>query len=122
MINFDSWIQEAIKEDIGAGDFSALACIPLSFKGKAKLLVKQNGVQLEFSDYALDYLAENGYDPQFGARPLHRAIQKYIEDPVAEEIINTHLLSGDTILLDLEEGKDELSLKIKKSKPSKKTK
>jgi len=44
MINFDSWIQEAIKEDIGAGDFSALACIPLSFNGKAKLLVKQNGI------------------------------------------------------------------------------
>lgn len=44
MINFDSWIQEAIKEDIGAGDFSALACIPLTFNGKAKLLVKQNGI------------------------------------------------------------------------------
>ena len=44
MINFSNWIQEAIKEDIGAGDFSALACIPLSFNGKAKLLVKQNGI------------------------------------------------------------------------------
>jgi nicotinate-nucleotide pyrophosphorylase (carboxylating) len=44
MINFSNWIQKAINEDIGAGDFSALACIPLSFKGKAKLLVKQKGI------------------------------------------------------------------------------
>lgn len=44
MINFNNWITQAINEDIGAGDYSALACIPLTFIGKAKLLVKQNGI------------------------------------------------------------------------------
>ena len=52
-----------------------------------KKLVKQNGVQLEFSDYALDYLAENGYDPQFGARPLKRLIQKQIVNQLSKRII-----------------------------------
>ena len=80
------------------------------------------GYEIKISSKAINFLCDKGFDKKYGARPLKRAIQKYIEDPVAEEIINTHLLSGDTILLDLEEGKDELSLKIKKSKPSKKTK
>ena len=84
--------------------------------------IKDLGYKIELTEKAKDFIVDKGYDEKFGARPLKRAIQKYIEDPVAEEIINTHLLSGDTILLDLEDGKDELSLKIKKSKPSKKTK
>jgi ATP-dependent Clp protease ATP-binding subunit ClpB len=43
-----------------------------------KQLVAQNGINLQFSDYVLNFLAENGYDPQFGARPLKRLIQKEI--------------------------------------------
>ena len=89
---------------------------------KLLLRIGNLGYHVSCTDVAKDFIVDKGYDEKFGARPLKRAIQKYIEDPVAEEIINTHLLSGDTILLDLEEGKDELSLKIKKSKPSKKTK
>jgi ATP-dependent Clp protease ATP-binding subunit ClpC len=59
------------------------------------------------ADDAKDFIAEKGYDQQFGARPLHRAIQKYLEDPLAEEILNMNIKSGDVLLanLDKEAGK-----------------
>ena len=53
-------------------------------------------------------MAEKGYDPKFGARPLNRAIQKYLEDPIAEEILKAQLAQGDVIKADHEEGKEEL--------------
>ena len=64
-------------------------------------------------------LNENNYDEKFGARPLKRAIQKYIEDPLAEEIINANLQAGDTIALDYAAGKEVLDLNIKKAKAPK---
>ncbi len=65
------------------------------------------GYTLEISDEAKDYIAEKGYDVQFGARPLHRAIQKYLEDPLAEEILNNTITEGDKIIahFDKEQGK-----------------
>jgi ATP-dependent Clp protease ATP-binding subunit ClpC len=78
------------------------------------------GYQVDLSDKAKDFIVERGYDEKFGARPLKRAIQKYIEDPLAEEIINSSLQEGDTIYLDLEDGKEELSVVIKKPKATKK--
>ena len=75
------------------------------------------GYNIELTLDAKDFLAEKGYDPQFGARPLHRAIQKYMEDPLAEEILNTNINEGDTIVVDLdEEAKDKLRFDIKKKK------
>ncbi|NBX80785.1 MAG: ATP-dependent Clp protease ATP-binding subunit, partial [Flavobacteriales bacterium] len=79
------------------------------------------GYNVDLSEKAKDFIVERGYDEKFGARPLKRAIQKYIEDPLAEEIINSSLLEGDTIYLDLEDGKEELSVNIKKAKATKKT-
>jgi len=73
------------------------------------------------SEKAKDFIVDKGYDEKFGARPLKRAIQKYIEDPLAEQIINTHLAEGDTIHLDIETGKDELTLVISKPKVQKKS-
>jgi ATP-dependent Clp protease ATP-binding subunit ClpA len=52
-----------------------------------KKLVAQSGIQLQFSDYLLDYLAENGFDPQFGARPLKRLIQKEIVNALSKKIL-----------------------------------
>ncbi len=65
------------------------------------------GFTLEITEEAKDFIAEKGYDVQFGARPLHRAIQKYLEDPLAEEILNNRINTGDTIkaTLDVENGK-----------------
>ncbi|WP_179377018.1 ATP-dependent Clp protease ATP-binding subunit [Winogradskyella wichelsiae] len=77
--------------------------------------IKDLGYELQLSEKAKDYIAEKGFDKQYGARPLNRAIQKYVEDALAEEIINSKLHEGDTIVMDLEEENNELSVKIKSS-------
>ena len=74
------------------------------------------GYTLKLSNKAKDYIADKGFDKKYGARPLKRAIQKYIEDALAEEIVNSKLSEGDTIAMDLDEKKDELTIKIKKAK------
>jgi len=74
------------------------------------------GYKLILTDKAKDYIAEKGFDKEYGARPLKRAIQKYIEDALAEEIINSNLNEGDEITMDLDEKKKELTIKIKKQK------
>jgi ATP-dependent Clp protease ATP-binding subunit ClpC len=83
--------------------------------------IKGMGYFVESTEKAKDFILEKGYDEKFGARPMKRAIQKFIEDPLAEEIINANLVEGDTILLDHEEGKEELKVTIKKPKALKKS-
>jgi ATP-dependent Clp protease ATP-binding subunit ClpC len=84
------------------------------------LRIKELGYTLELTDKAKDFIVEKGWDEKFGARPLKRAIQKYVEDPMAEEIINAKLEEGDVILLDyIDEKKDELSIAITKKDNSK---
>ena len=75
------------------------------------------GYKLQLSDKAKDYITDKGFDKQYGARPLKRAIQKYIEDALAEEIITAQLAEGDSIFMDLNEETDELTIKIEKSEP-----
>ena len=77
------------------------------------------GYKLELSDAAKDYIVDKGFDKQYGARPLKRAIQKYIEDALAEEIVNANLNENDTIFMDLDKKTDKLSIKIQKNKESK---
>jgi ATP-dependent Clp protease ATP-binding subunit ClpB len=67
-------------------------------------MLKDSGVQLDFSDYALDYLAEHGYDPQFGARPLKRLIQKMIVNPLSKKIIAGEVDKHEPILVDVFDG------------------
>jgi len=80
--------------------------------------IKDIGYDLKLTDKAKDYIADKGFDKQYGARPLKRAIQKYIEDALAEEIVNANLQEGDSIHMDLNKAKDELTIKIKKAKKS----
>jgi ATP-dependent Clp protease ATP-binding subunit ClpC len=80
------------------------------------------GYHIELTDKAKDFLAEKGYDSQFGARPLNRAIQKYLEDPVAEEILKGEVEEGGTIIADHDGTSDFLTLKAKKPKASSKEK
>ena len=85
-----------------------------------KLILRINdlGYHISLTDKAVEFIAEKGFDKEYGARPLNRAIQKYIEDALAEEIINAALQEGDEILMDyLGEG-DELNIKIKSSQES----
>ncbi|MGA9271490.1 MAG: ATP-dependent Clp protease ATP-binding subunit, partial [Lutimonas sp.] len=86
----------------------------------AKLLDRISGLgyQLKLSDEAKDFIVEKGFDRQYGARPLKRAIQKYIEDALAEEIVNANLSENDTIKMDLDKKKNELTIKIEKEKES----
>ncbi len=68
--------------------------------------------KLEITDAAKDFIAEKGWDPQFGARPLKRAIQKYLEDEMAEVIIGSEMHDGDTISIDLDESKEKILAKV----------
>jgi ATP-dependent Clp protease ATP-binding subunit ClpC len=74
------------------------------------------GYNLKLTDEAKDYIADKGFDKQYGARPLKRAIQKYIEDALAEEIVNSKLTEGDSIFMDLDKKIKELTIKITKGK------
>ena len=78
--------------------------------------IKDLGYSLNLSDKAKAYIAEKGFDKQFGARPLKRAIQKYVEDALAEEIITSKITEGDEIFMDIEDNSDELTVTIKKAK------
>ena len=80
--------------------------------------VEDLGFNVKLTEEAKRYIAEKGYDAEYGARPLKRAIQKYIEDPLAEEIINSKLSEGDSIQIDLES--EEAGIKLKVVKPRKK--
>ena len=74
------------------------------------------GYTLKLSKKAKDFIAEKGFDKSYGARPLNRAIQKYIEDTIAEEIVNANLSEGDKIYIDLDAKSKQLTLKIEKNK------
>ena len=65
---------------------------------------------------ARDYIAERGFDANFGARPLKRAIQKYLEDPMAEVLIKANLHEGDIINVGFNSAKSEIKIKIQKKK------
>ncbi|MGO4919658.1 ATP-dependent Clp protease ATP-binding subunit [Maribacter spongiicola] len=77
--------------------------------------IKDIGYHLNLTNEAKDYIAEKGFDKQYGARPLKRAIQKYIEDALAEEIVNSKLNEGDSIYIDLDKKSEELTIKIEKA-------
>jgi len=78
--------------------------------------VSNLGYELKISDPAKDFISEKGYDIQFGARPLKRALQKYLEDPMAEVIIKASMTKGDMISVGLDKKKDEITIFIKKQK------
>lgn len=80
------------------------------------------GYQVELTPKAKDFLSDKGYDQQFGARPLNRAVQRYLEDPVAEEILKGEIEAGATILADHDGKSDQLNVKIKKTRTSSKEK
>jgi ATP-dependent Clp protease ATP-binding subunit ClpC len=81
------------------------------------------GYQIRLTDAAKDYIADKGFDANFGARPLNRAIQKYLEDPIAEEILKGELVEGDTLEVDFNKELDEIVVKTAKpEKPKRKKK
>ena len=85
--------------------------IDIELKGLWKR-IGEMGYQVELTDEAKMFVAERGYDVQFGARPLKRAIQNHIEDGIAELIVNSEIKLGATIRISKAEGKDELTFDI----------
>ena len=87
----------------------------------ASLFGRVNGLGfvIKISDAAKDYIVEKGYDVNYGARPLKRAIQKYLEDPMAEEIIKCGLTEGDEIEVDYDKEKDAIVVSTHKPKGKK---
>jgi len=87
--------------------------IDILMKGVMKRLVNL-GFSLELTEEAKDFIAEKGYDVQYGARPLHRAIQKYLEDPLAEEILSLNVKNGDILLASLDKENGKIIFELKK--------
>ncbi len=106
IVMFDSLDKEAIFEIIG-----------IELRGFLSRMEKL-GYSFEISESAKDYIAAKGYDQQYGARPLKRAIQKYLEDPLAELIINSELSAGDTISVDYDKDTDRIVTAVKHPTPA----
>lgn len=87
--------------------------IDILMKGVSKRLANL-GFSLELTLEAKEFIADKGYDSQFGARPLHRAIQKYLEDPLAEEILNLTIKEGDTLIADLDKESGKLKFSFQR--------
>jgi ATP-dependent Clp protease ATP-binding subunit ClpC len=83
--------------------------------------IENMGYKIKLEDSAREYIVDKGFDANFGARPLKRAIQKYVEDPLAEHIISANLQEGDSINLAFDDEKKEIVVKIVKGKKKKKS-
>ncbi|MDB4866255.1 MAG: ATP-dependent Clp protease ATP-binding subunit ClpC [Cohnella sp.] len=73
--------------------------------------LKEHNVQFDLTDAAMDFLAKEGFDPQYGARPLRRAIQKHIEDRLSEDLLTGKIQKGDTLIIDEKDG--DLFVRVK---------
>ncbi|TNE30414.1 MAG: ATP-dependent Clp protease ATP-binding subunit [Bacteroidetes bacterium] len=78
--------------------------------------IKDLGYEMKISKAAKDFIADKGYDEAYGARPLSRAIQKYIEDGLAEEIISNKVEEGDSVKIDFDKKKEEIVIVVEKQK------
>ncbi|MBT8254270.1 MAG: ATP-dependent Clp protease ATP-binding subunit, partial [Bacteroidia bacterium] len=83
--------------------------------------ITELGYTLKLTKRAKNFIADKGFDQQYGARPLKRAIQKYIEDALAEEIIKSKVHEGDTIKIDLDKAADDLTIVVEKVEKSSKS-
>jgi ATP-dependent Clp protease ATP-binding subunit ClpC len=88
--------QALTKEDV-------LKIVDLEVKKVAER-ISERGVAIQLTPTAREWLANEGYDPQFGARPLKRAIQRHLENPLSKEIIAGRVQPGDTVIVDLGDG------------------
>jgi ATP-dependent Clp protease ATP-binding subunit ClpC len=95
--------------------------IDILMKGVLKRL-NNLGFKLELTLEAKEFIADKGYDAQFGARPLHRAIQKYLEDPLAEEILNLNIKNGDLLVANLDKENGKIVFEITHAEPKEEVK
>ncbi len=74
--------------------------------------INEMGFELKLGKNAIDFLAKKGYDPEYGARPLARTIQRYVEDPIADEVLSGNVNEGDTLRIDYDDKKDNIVIKV----------
>jgi len=79
---------------------------------RVRTSLRERDMKLEVTDEAAELLAREGYDPQFGARPLRRTIQKLVENPLSSAILRGEFKDGDTVLVDAEDGEIKLRVKV----------
>ena len=91
--------------------------ITIQLEGLRKML-EPSGIDLQFSDYALEYLVENGFDPQFGARPLKRLIQKQIVNQLSKRILAGDIDKSKPVLVDVFDGMVVFRNEIRKQQPA----
>lgn len=82
--------------------------------------IEEIGFTIELTDKAKDFIADKGFDQKYGARPLKRSIQKYLEDPLAEQIIQAEIGEGDLLLVDYDAKKEEIVITPKKGSKTEK--
>jgi ATP-dependent Clp protease ATP-binding subunit ClpC len=87
----------------------------LEVKNLEKRLAEMN-FKLDISDDAVNYLGEQGYDEAYGARPLARSIQHYVEDAIADEILHGNIVEGELIKIGFDKNKEEITIKSVKQK------
>ena len=73
--------------------------------------INEMGYELKLGKNAIDFLAKKGYDPEYGARPLARTIQRYVEDPIADEVLGGNVNEGDTLRIDYDDKKETIVIK-----------
>ena len=95
--------------------------IDILMKGVMKRLTNL-GFSMELTPESKNFIADKGYDAQFGARPLHRAIQKYLEDPLAEEILNMNVKNGDILVAGMDASAEKIIFTLKEQEEKKKEK
>ncbi|MEZ7837972.1 MAG: ATP-dependent Clp protease ATP-binding subunit [Flavobacteriales bacterium] len=86
---------------------------------KLFLRIKEIGFTPKITNAAKDFISDKGFDSSYGARPLKRAIQKYVEDILAEEIISKNISDGDKVLIDFDKKNQSIKVKVTKPKPKK---
>src|SRR5947199_255653 len=92
-----------------------LLCIVDLEVDKVLSRIKAKDVHLELKQSAKEFLIEKGYDPQYGARPMRRAVERYLEDPLAEELLRGTVKAGDKVEVEAVDGK--LSFQVPESQP-----
>jgi ATP-dependent Clp protease ATP-binding subunit ClpB len=99
-----------IFHSLGRNEIDSIVDLQL---GRLRKLLHERDLDLELSPEARTFLADQGYDPQYGARPLKRALVRYVQDPLAKQVLAGELHPGDTILAERADGADSLTFRRK---------
>ena len=86
-------------------------------RGEVAERLADHGVKIELTDAARGWLAKEGYDPQFGARPVRRTLERHVENPLAKRLLAGEFQEGDTIVVDVRENEDGKTEPVFSSRP-----